>query len=72
MTIGTSNLNHRSILHDLEVDVSIQDQPNKEILERDFLNSSPKEIEITIDDLKQRTLFDRFLSRLFFVFKYWF
>ncbi len=72
MTIGTSNLNHRSILHDLEVDVSIQDPENKKILERDFLNSAPKEIEITIDDLKQRTLFDRFLSRLFFVFKYWF
>lgn len=72
MSIGSSNLNHRSILHDLEVDLSIQNQINKELILKDFIQSTPEEIEITQGHLKQRTLFDKFLSRLFFVFKYWF
>ena len=72
ITIGSSNLNHRSFLHDLEVDLAVQDQKNKEIIEEDFKRSTPSELELTTQHLKQRTLFDKFLSRLFFVFKYWF
>ena len=72
MTIGSSNLNHRSLLHDLEVDLSIQDPKNKEMMIEDFIQSTPPQVEITIEHLKQRTFFDKFLSRLSFVFKYWF
>jgi cardiolipin synthase len=72
VTIGSSNLNHRSILHDLEVDLAIQDQGNKLIITNDFIASTPSQLEITMEDLKHRTVFDKFLSRLFFVFKYWF
>lgn len=72
ITIGSSNLNHRSFLHDLEVDLAIQDQKNKELIEEDFKRSTPPELELTTQHLKQRSLFDKFLSRLFFVFKYWF
>jgi cardiolipin synthase len=72
ITIGSSNLNHRSLLHDLEVDLSIQKQINKETISKDFIHSADPELEITLEHLKQRTLFDTFLSRLFFVFKYWF
>lgn len=72
VTIGSSNLNHRSVLHDLEVDLSIQNQINKELISKDFIHSTPAEVEITHDALKQRTVFDTFLSRLFFLFKYWF
>ncbi len=72
MTIGTSNLNHRSILHDLEVDLSIQDENNKIKIANDFIQSTPSQQEITNKSLKQRTVFDRFLARLFFIFKYWF
>ena len=72
MTIGTSNLNHRSLLHDLEVDLEVQDQKNKALIEADFIRSTPPEFELTTQHLKQRTLFDKLLSRLYFVFKYWF
>lgn len=72
ITIGSSNLNHRSFLHDLEVDLSIQEQKNKTIIEEDFKLWTQSEFEITSQHLKQRSLFDKFLSRLFFVFKYWF
>lgn len=72
MTVGSSNLNHRSILHDLEVDLSIQDQNNKDVILRDFILSTPPEIEMTPERLKQRTILDKLLSRLFYLFKYWF
>jgi cardiolipin synthase len=72
MTVGSSNLNHRSILHDLEVDLSIQDQNNKDVILRDFILSTPPEIEMTAERLKQRTILDMLLSRLFYLFKYWF
>ncbi len=72
MTIGTSNLNHRSILHDLEIDVAIQLQRNKDLILADFIQSTPSQHEITNEHLKLRTVFDKFLARLFFIFKYWF
>ncbi len=71
-SIGSSNLNHRSFLHDLEVDLELQELPNKVELQQDFLQSLTKAQDITNEHLKQRTLFDRFLSRLTFLFKYWF
>lgn len=72
ITVGSSNLNHRSFLHDLEVDLSIQNQSNKEKIETNFIESATVENELTIEHLKQRTVFDKLLSRLFFLFKYWF
>jgi cardiolipin synthase A/B len=40
MTIGSTNLNHRSFMHDLEVDLVIQDVDNKKKVEDHFLASS--------------------------------
>lgn len=72
MTIGSTNLNHRSFMHDLEVDLVIQDVDNKKKVEEHFIASSETQREITLEGLKQRPLWDRILSRLFFTFKYWF
>ncbi len=72
VTVGSSNLNHRSILHDLEVDLSIQDPKNIEIIRKDFISSTSSEIELTAIHLQRRSLIDRFLSRLFYLIKYWF
>jgi cardiolipin synthase len=72
MTIGTTNLNHRSFLHDLEVDLVIQDDENKRKIEEHFIASTLSQKSITLDGLKQRPLWDRALSRFFFFFKYWF
>jgi cardiolipin synthase len=72
MTVGSTNLNHRSFIHDLEVDLELLDENNKKIVEQHFLDSSLTQENITTEDLKQRPLWDRFLSRLFFLFKYWF
>lgn len=72
MTVGSTNLNHRSFIHDLEVDLELLDKNNKRIIEQHFLDSSLFQENITSDILKKRKLWDRFLSRLFFLFKYWF
>jgi cardiolipin synthase len=72
MTIGSTNLNHRSFLHDLEVDLEVQEQENKKQVEDHFNHSTSSLKMITLEGLKQRPLWDRILSRLFFLFKYWF
>jgi cardiolipin synthase A/B len=72
MTIGSTNLNHRSFIHDLEVDLVIEDEDNKRKIEEHFLASSITQKSITLEGLKQRPVWDRLLSRLFFLFKYWF
>lgn len=72
MTIGSTNLNHRSFMHDLEVDLVIQDVDNRKKVEEHFIASSESQRAITLEGLKQRPLWDRILSRLFFTFKYWF
>ena len=34
--LGSSNLNHRSLFHDLEIDIVIQKEENKELLYKEF------------------------------------
>lgn len=72
ITIGSTNLNHRSFIHDLEVDLAIQDSDNKRNIEEHFLTSTMTQKTITLEGLKHRPLMERILSRLFFLFKYWF
>ena len=72
ISIGSTNLNHRSFLHDLEVDLVVQDEDNKKKVGEHFLTSIHTQAEVTLDSLTQRPLWDKILSRLFFLFKYWF
>jgi cardiolipin synthase A/B len=72
LTIGSTNLNHRSFMHDLEVDLAIQDEENKQNILHNFETSTISQKTITLEGLKQRPLWDQILSRLFFLFKYWF
>jgi hypothetical protein len=44
----------------------------KEIIKKDFQEPTHPEHLVTIDDLKKRPLLDKILSRIFFLFKYWF
>lgn len=71
-TVGTTNLNHRSLIHDLEVDLVIQDPENLKLIENQFETKIVGLREITEEELRTRPLWDKVLSRLFFLFKYWF
>lgn len=72
MTIGSSNLNHRSFLHDLEVDLIISEEVNKQLIEEHFKQSLHDDNKITKKVLDQRPWYDKLLGRIFFTFKYWF
>jgi cardiolipin synthase A/B len=72
ITVGSSNLNHRSFMHDLEVDFVIQAEKNKQIIEQNFIDSTCEKNSISIKNLDSRSILDRILCRLFFIFKYWF
>lgn len=72
ISIGSTNLNHRSFLHDLEVDLVIKDEDNKCKVEDHFVASINPPNMVTLEKMAQRSFLERFLSRLFFLFKYWF
>ncbi len=71
-TIGSTNLNHRSFLHDLEFDLIVENQENINDTADHFLSLLTYSKQVFAESLKQRPLWDRILGRLFFTFKYWF
>ncbi len=72
VTVGSSNLNHRSLMHDLEVDLAIQDKVNLKMIE-DHFESSVKNLEaLSFESLSQRSLWDKIMSGMYFIFRYWF
>lgn len=69
--VGSSNLNHRSLLHDLEVDVNIQSLAAKQILEKNFLDDLSNSKEITWETWQKRSFFQRVIGRIVLYLKYW-
>jgi len=70
--VGSSNLNYRSILHDLEADAVITKESSKKILEEQFLKDLQNSQEITFDNWKKRPWYQRFSGRALLYLKYWF
>jgi len=70
-TIGSSNLNHRSLIHDLEVDLVITHEESKASLERQFLLDLKQSVEITPLTLKERSWLGSLAGRLLLLFRYW-
>lgn len=72
MLIGSSNLNHRSLLHDLEADINIVSAAAKEKLVEHFLDDLRESREISLDSWnKLRPWRQRFMGRLVLYIKYW-
>lgn len=69
--VGSSNLNHRSLLHDLEIDVNIRELNSKKIIENQFLVDMNHAKEITLTQKSQRPWYQRLLGRLILYIKYW-
>lgn len=70
MLIGSSNLNHRSLLHDLEVDVNIRSASSKNTLEKQFLYDLNAAKEITFATWSKPPLFQRLIGRALLYLKY--
>ena len=72
MLVGSSNLNHRSLLHDLEVDINITTPTAKATLVQQFLNDLKHSREISLNSWKKmRPRCQRTLGRLVLYLKYW-
>lgn len=70
--IGSSNLNHRSLLHDLEVDILLSDPKSIELLKEQFLTDLTHSREIPLENWhKLRPRIERWLGRLLLYLKYW-
>jgi cardiolipin synthase A/B len=70
-TVGSHNLNHRSLTHDLEVEAVLNRrewvEPLIERWDLDVRHSKP----ITQADLGRMNIFDRMMTRLAYWFRYW-
>lgn len=70
--IGSSNLNHRSLLHDLEADINVTKLESIATLQHSFLNDLKQSREISLEHWhKHRPLRQRFMGRLLLYMKYW-
>ncbi len=70
MMVGSSNLNHRSLLHDLEVDVTLTQDESKWMLEKEFLLDLTQSKEINLENWHTRPFYQRFFGRLMLYVKY--
>lgn len=71
MTVGSSNLNHRSLRHDLEVDVNVRLDATKLQIEQQFLTDLEQSKEISINNYWQRPVYQRVVGWLALYMKYW-
>lgn len=70
--LGSSNLNHRSLLHDLEADINLSNPQSKKELEQLFLSDIQKSREVALDSWQRlRPFRQRFMGRLVLYLRYW-
>lgn len=70
-TMGSHNLNHRSLIHDLEMDITLEGQSELEPLENYWHNLKSDSRLISKAELDQDSFFIRLLCRFSFWFKNW-
>ncbi len=70
-TVGSHNLNHRSLTHDLEVEAVLEYKDRIEKLKEQWDADIRQSQEITTADLGRMTWVDRSMARLAYWFRYW-
>ena len=70
-TVGSSNLDSRSFLHDAEVNVVILDREFAEKMEAMFQSDLDESDEVLLEQWQGRPLTDRILEWVAHLFKYW-
>ena len=70
-TVGSSNLNSRSLRHDLEIDAVIRTDGCRGHIERQFLDDIAQSTEIFLDDLPKRARWKWWIGRLVLNIRYW-
>lgn len=70
-TIGTTNFNHRSILHDLEVDIVLTAPQSLNALAHQFEEDLQSSQEISLLDWAQRSWTERLAGQILLPFRHW-
>lgn len=70
--VGSYNLDHRSLLHNLEVNLHILDGEFAGQMEQAFDSDASRSRELTLDEWRRRPWLDRFFERFFYFFRYFF
>ena len=71
VSVGSSNLNQRSLLHDLEVDVVLHEQKAVQEVEQQFLHDQLNAREIKLDDIRKFSPIKNILGRSVLLLRYW-
>jgi cardiolipin synthase len=71
IVVGSTNLNHRSILHDLELDIVLTRPESKAVLVREWFQWMRQSKPVDQNRLRQLKLWERLLGRFFVLFKWW-
>ncbi len=71
MCVGSTNLNHRSFLHDLEMDVVISRDENKALLEKNYLLDQNASEAFARSEWSTLPIWQRVLASVFILLKYW-
>jgi cardiolipin synthase len=69
--VGSSNLNHRSLLHDLEVDVCINSYQCQQALVQQFQIDLNNSKEVLFDKWYKRSFWQRLIGHVVLYMKYW-
>lgn len=64
-------MNYRSLKHDLEIDVTIQTDEIKKILEQQFMEDIKQSKLINMESLKKHSRIYYLLGRFILMFRYW-
>lgn len=71
VSVGSTNLNYRSFLHDLEVDIRLRNKNNMNQLAADFHHRINHSIQVDKTYLANRPLLIKIASRLLILVRYW-
>ncbi len=71
VTVGSTNLNHRSLLHDYEVDVALRSPESKAQICESYLTDLGTCRPVTMKDFEAFGFFKRWASRFAMLFRYW-
>lgn len=69
-TIGSTNLNHRSLFHDLEVEAVFEDPASLKELREQWEKDRASSVEMSLQSFKNRHLFRRILESIAFRLRY--
>jgi cardiolipin synthase len=71
MLVGSSNLNHRSLFHDLEADVRITQEENQRLFLEEFRKDLSQSEVVTFEKFKKISWIRRMIAHFFLLFKAW-